>query len=127
MQKLRRDQAAVGHNNHDIGGQLPDDVIRGAVPQGAGLVDRDAMLDSQLLDRRCGQYLLAAYRLITAGEYSANLMPGVQRPLLESVGQSGGGAVPVCTAGHHDDFHVISLRNSKNLICPFDYTTLSAP
>ena len=53
MQKLRRDDAAVSHHHDDIGCQFFDDIVRGTVPQCAGLVDRDAMLGGQLLDRRC--------------------------------------------------------------------------
>ena len=33
----------------------------------------------QLLDRRCRQNLLAAHRLVTAGEYATDLMPGSQQ------------------------------------------------
>ena len=55
------------------------------------------MLNSQLLDRRCGQYLLAAYRFITAGEYSANLMPGPQQG-----GKAFGGYI---RGSHEQDAH----------------------
>ena len=79
MQKLRRDDAAVGHNDDDVGRQLFDKLIGRAVPQRAGLVDRKTVLNSQLLDRRCGQDLLAAHGLVAAGKDTADLVPGVQQ------------------------------------------------
>ena len=39
----------------------------GAVPHLGGLVDRQAVFQRQCLDRRWGQYLLAAHRLIGLG------------------------------------------------------------
>ena len=79
MQQLRRDDAAVGHNDDDVGRQLFDKLIGRAVPQRAGLVDRKTVLNSQLLNRRRGQDLLAAHGLVAAGKDTADLVPGVQQ------------------------------------------------
>ena len=47
-----------------------------AVTQGMGLEDRGAVRECDFLDRRCGQDLLAAHRLIPAGVNAADLMSG---------------------------------------------------
>ena len=102
MQQLRRDDAAVGHHHDDLRGQLLDDVIRRPVPQSAGLIDRDSTLHRQLFDRRGRQDLLAAHRLIAAGKYRADLVPGVQQGL-----QAGSGNI---RGAHEQDTHDISPR-----------------
>ena len=79
MQQLRRDDAAVGHDDDDVGCKLLNERVGRAVPQGAGLVDRKTVLNSQLLDRRRGQDLLAAHGLVAAGKDTADLVPGVQQ------------------------------------------------
>ena len=83
-----------GDNGTDLGGftvavgewsAVPYDQLRGegtdvfilaAVPQGAGLEHRCAVRQSNLLDRRRGEHLLAADRLIPPGVHGTDIVPG---------------------------------------------------
>ena len=76
MQKLRRQNTAVSNHDDEIRLQGAEHFFRFAVPQRRRLPDRDAVLHRQLLDRRGGQHLFAADRLIGAGEHADDLMPG---------------------------------------------------
>ena len=68
--------APIGHHHDQFRGQRLDVGILAAVPQGAGLEDRCAVLQRHFLDRGCGEHLLAAHRLVAAGVYAADVMPG---------------------------------------------------
>ena len=72
---LRQD-AAIGHHHDQLRGKGADVFILTAVPQGAGLEHGCSVLQSHLLDRRCGEHLLAANRLIPPGVYGADIVPG---------------------------------------------------
>ena len=87
-QHLRRQDTAIGHHHDQFGGQVPDLLLHLFGAQGLRLVDRQIMLQRQLFDRRSGEDLLAAHRLILAGEHAAYLMPCFQNG-----SQAGGGNV----------------------------------
>ena len=72
---LRQD-AAISHHHDQFRGKGADSVILAAVPQGAGLEHRRAVRQRNLLDRRCGEHLLAADGLIPPGVHGTDIMPG---------------------------------------------------
>ena len=72
---LRQD-AAIGHHHDLLRGEGTDVFILAAVPQGAGLEHRCAVRQSNLLDRRRGEHLLAADRLIPPGVHGTDIVPG---------------------------------------------------
>ena len=72
---LRQD-AAIGHHHDQLRGEGADVFILTAVPQGAGLEHRCSVRQSHLLDRRCGEHLLAADRLISPGIHGTDIVPG---------------------------------------------------
>ena len=72
---LRQD-ATIGHHHDQVRGEGANVFILAAVPQGAGLEHRRAVRQRNLLDRRCGEHLLAANRLIPPGVYGADIVPG---------------------------------------------------
>ena len=72
---LRQD-AAIGHHHDQFRGKNADVFILAAVPQGAGLEHGCSVLQSHLLDRRCGEHLLAANRLIPPGVHGTDIVPG---------------------------------------------------
>ena len=68
--------AAIGHHHDQLRGEGVDVFILAAVPQGAGLEHRCAVRQCNLLDRRRGEHLLAADRLISPGVHGTDLVPG---------------------------------------------------
>ena len=71
-----RQNAAISHHHDQFRGKGADSVILAAVPQGAGLEHGRAVRQCNLLDRRCGEHLLAADRLIPPGVHGTDIMPG---------------------------------------------------
>ena len=71
---LRQD-AAIGHHHDQLRGEGMDVFILAAVPQGAGLEHRRTMRQCNLLDRRCGEHLFTADRLIPPGVHSTDIVP----------------------------------------------------
>ena len=71
-----RQNAAIGHHYDQFRGKGADIFILAAVPQGAGLEHRRAVCQSNLLDRRCGEHLFTADRLIPPGVHSTDIVPG---------------------------------------------------
>ena len=78
FQHLGGQDAPVSHYHDQLGGQGADVRLHRLVPQGAGLVDGDALALSQHLHRGRGEHLLAAHRLILPGEHAADLVPRLQ-------------------------------------------------
>ena len=76
FQHRSRQDAAIGHHHDQFRRKGLNVGVLAAVPQGAGLEDRGAVLQGHFLDRRRGEHLLAAHRLIPAGIHAADLMPG---------------------------------------------------
>ena len=72
---LRQD-AAISHHHDQFRGEGADVFILAAVPQGAGLEHGRAVRQRNLLDRRCGEHLLAADGLIPPGVHGTDIMPG---------------------------------------------------
>ena len=68
--------AAVSHHHDQFRGKGTDVGILAAVPQGAGLEYRGAVLQCHFLDRRGREHLFAAHRLVAPGVYRADVMPG---------------------------------------------------
>ena len=71
-----RQNAAISHHHDQFRGKGADSVILAAVPQGAGLEHGRAVRQCNLLDRRRGEHLLAADRLIPPGVHGTDIMPG---------------------------------------------------
>ena len=104
VQQFRRQDAAISHHHHQVGGQFPEDGFRLAVPQGGGLPHRDVVLLRQPLHRRCGHDLFAAHRLVRPGEHTHDLMP-----CRDQRGQAFGGDV---RGAHEQDTHYSSSSSS---------------
>ena len=76
-----RQQLAVGNDDDDLGRQLTQTRLLVLVFERIRLKDRDAVREGKLLDRRRGQDLLAALRLVRLRVDRRDLMSSVQKRL----------------------------------------------
>ena len=82
-----RQQLAVGNDDDDLGSKLTQARLLLLFFERIRLKDRDAVRESKLLDRRRGQDLLAALRLIRLRVDRRDLMTGVQKRLKARYGK----------------------------------------